>query len=134
MDSTLTSHSLFFAARLYKAARQVSKTGFGGVLSARSLSSKVCFCVCCTHYIYVCAECVVCAGCAGCAGCAAVCLCCMHVSICICTDHAARTRVEAFLQPSSSVKDDPVLGFKSSPLAQPGITTDQAANPRETQS
>ena len=56
-------------------------------------------------------------------------LCCMHVSICICTDHAARTRVEAFLQPSSSVKDDPVLGFKSSPLAQPGITTDQAANP-----
>ena len=43
-------------------------------------------------------------------------LCCMHVSICICTDHAARTRVEAFLRPSSSVKDDPVLGFKSSPL------------------
>jgi len=68
-----------------------------------------------------------CAGCAVCAVCAVLHAC---VDLYIGTDHAARTRVEAFLQPSSSVKDEAVLGLKSSPLRpQPGISTDQAANP-----
>ena len=60
----------------------------------------MCFCVCCTHYIYMCVLSVLCVlGVLGVLGVLCV-LCCMHVSICICTYHAARTRVEAFCSPA----------------------------------
>ena len=99
------THSAFslFRSRLYNAATlKLASMGCYGPIPERPtcvLHTCICdvsACMCCVCCVAVCAVCAVC-----------VCCVCMHVSICPISEHAARSRVEAFLQPSSTLKADP---------------------------